>query len=347
MLIAHLIHNSATCDPHPCLAVACWTKILWTLRYYQIKFTVLTGYCMTLNKSTLNKNILNKIILNKSTLTLIKKPLTLIKKCSPLSSGWVSGCHPAAGPALPFSRSEDFSALWVRMFSFWSFPRWISWRWDFSVLWVQEKCFESFVILIIFQMDQLPFSRSEDFSALWVLEKSENVLSLLTSVRVLEKSVVILIISQIDRVKLRVREICHCCFKRVFNWWYLKRITHLFTVVFLMLVFSDVLKLLVFWPTPGSRCERREPSRQLFRSSLYNSCKRKALIILYFSARKKTTWLYVHLGFGLLNILCVADGLRKKGWNTFPDATFWWNISQKFWWNISQNICLNFSFLLV
>ena len=112
------------------------------------------------------------------------------------------------------------------MFSFWSFPRWISWRWDFSVLWVQEKCFESFVILIIFQMDQLPFSRSEDFSALWVLEKSENVLSLLTSVRVLEKSVVILIISQIDRVKLRVREICHCCFKRVFNWWYLKRITH-------------------------------------------------------------------------------------------------------------------------
>ena len=170
--------------------------------------------------------------MTKKTLTLIKKPLTLIKKCSPLSSGWVSGCHPAAGPALPFSRSEDFSALWV-------------------------------------------------------LEKSENVLSLLTSVRGLEKSVVILIISQIDRVKLRVREICHCCFKRVFNWWYLKRITHLFTVVFLMLVFSDVLKLLVFWPTPGSRCERREPSRQLFRSSLYNSCKRKALIIIYFWAKKK------------------------------------------------------------
>ena len=285
--------------------------------------------------------------MTKKTLTLIKKPLTLIKNCSPLSSGWVSGCHPAAGPALPFSRSEDFSALWVRMFSFWSFPRWISWRWDFSVLWVQEKCFESFVILIIFQMDQLPFSRSEDFSALWVLEKSENVLSLLTSVRVLEKSVVILIISQIDRVKLRVREICHCCFKRVFNCWYLKRITHLFTVVFLMFVFSDVLKLLVFWPTPGSRCERREPSRQLFRSSLYNSCKRKALIILYFWAKKTTTWLYVHLGFGLLNILCVADGLRKKGWNTFPDAMFWWNISQNCWWNISQNICLNFSFLLV
>ena len=108
MLIAHLIHNSATCDPHPCLAVACWTKILWTLRYEQVKFTVLTGYCMTLNKSTLNKNILNKIILNKSTLkTLIwpknaypykktahpyKKLLTLILR---LGEWLPPGCGPS------------------------------------------------------------------------------------------------------------------------------------------------------------------------------------------------------------------------------------------------------------
>ena len=66
---------------------------------------------------------------------------------------------------------------------------------------------------------------------------------------------------------------------------------YLLTVVFLMLVFSDVFKLLVFWSTASPRCKRREASRQLFRSSLYNSCQTRSLIILnlYFFERNNNS----------------------------------------------------------
>ena len=79
------------------------------------------------------------------------------EKCSPFSSGWVSGCHPAAGPALPFSRSEDFSALWV-----------------------SEKV-RLFVMWILSQRDNLKFLQSQICIAFFFFEFSKTTCSLLSS----------------------------------------------------------------------------------------------------------------------------------------------------------------------
>ena len=106
--------------------------------------------------------------------------------------------------------------------------------------------------------------------------------------------------------------------------------SYLLTVVFLVFVFSDVLKLLVFWSPPCPRCKRREPSGQLFRSSLYNSWQSGSWWILYFIS----FWEKQQLGFmfilsGLLNILCGADGpALQKGMEYISRRHVWWNISQ-------------------
>ena len=120
---------------------------------------------------------------------------------SPFSSGWRGcGCHPGAGPALPFSTSEDFSALWTKR---------------------NETLEQKFFYL----PDPLGWDRSVPPS--------------------------------LEDIKL------------VFNL-QVSKPTDLFTVVLLVFLLSDVFELLVFRPPPCSSCERSEPTWQLLWSSLYN-----------------------------------------------------------------------------
>ena len=126
--------------------------------------------------------------------------------------------------------------------------------------------------------------------------------------------------------------------------------SYLLTVVFLVFVFSDVLKLLVFWSPPCPRCERREPSRQLFRSSLYNSWQSGSLMnsIFCLFLRKTTTRLYVHLVWIVKHSLWGrwASPAKRDGIH-FPTPRFGEIYLKISWWNVSQNIRRNFSICLV
>ena len=126
--------------------------------------------------------------------------------------------------------------------------------------------------------------------------------------------------------------------------------SYLLTVIFLVFVFSDVLKLLVFWSPPCPRCERREPSRQLFWSSLYNSYRNEAFdqIYTFLILRKTTTRLYVHLVWIVKHSLWGrwASPAKRDGIH-FPTPRFGEIYLKISWWNVSQNIRRNFSIFLV